>query len=167
MANADLVLLHQCHNQMELALVKSLLEGQGIAFVAQGEHSSSMLSGHMAMSVVATRVLVSGDDYEQAKALLEAIPSDDENPDTATVTVGDAVCPVHEREALTTCDRCGTFLCSGCGTLGSPPLCENCIELEAPAPRARGVMSSFVRRVSQVMGVAIVIGLILRLAGCA
>ena len=34
---ADLVLIHECTDQMELALIKSLLKGDGISYLAQGE----------------------------------------------------------------------------------------------------------------------------------
>ena len=131
-SDADLVFLYECGDQMELSLVKSLLESQAIAFVAQGEHHSTMMNGHFSTIAVSPRVLVAARDYEQAKALLESRPKLDGSAETDRAgTLDDALCPVHERQALATCERCGTFLCEGCGTLGQPPLCEDCLELES------------------------------------
>jgi len=44
----------------------------------------------------------------------------------------DGVCAVHEEPAVATCERCGAFLCAQCGSLGTPPLCEDCVERPSP-----------------------------------
>ena len=42
--------------------------------------------------------------------------------------LGSGVCAVHEKQAVAICARCGNFLCASCGSLGNPPLCEDCVE---------------------------------------
>ncbi len=122
----DLVLLMECSNGLEVASVKSLLESEGIAFVVQGEHHASLLGGTMMPTAIVPRVLVHGADLERAMALLEAPVGrvGAEGPELP------GVCPVHEQPARATCERCGTFLCEACQTLGNPPVCETCVELE-------------------------------------
>ncbi|MBX7116432.1 MAG: DUF2007 domain-containing protein [Myxococcaceae bacterium] len=132
-----LVLLHECADQMELALIKSLLDGEGISYVAQGEHHASLISGQQLMIAVKPRVLVAERDAEHAHALLSAVPRPEAE---ATLSVADALCPVHENPAIATCDRCGTFLCTACAALGNPPLCEDCL-----AHEARGVEQGEIR----------------------
>ncbi len=154
----DLVLLMECSNGLEVASVKSLLEGEGIAHVVQGEFHASLLGGTTMTTAITPRVLVHGVDLERAMALLEA-PVGRGGP-TGEV-LQDCVCPVHEQPARATCDRCGTFLCAACGTLGNPPLCEACVEVESKgvAPGSAGQ-----RRWRSVFGLAIPVGILVLVA---
>ncbi|PZR15529.1 MAG: hypothetical protein DI536_08755 [Archangium gephyra] len=128
----DLVLLMECANGIEAAHVRSLLTGEGIEHVVQGEHHSNLLGGTTLPAAILPRVLVHERDAERAKALLEAAP-------TLAGAEGDplegALCPVHEQWARATCGRCGTFLCASCQTLGEPPICEACVDAEKNPPR--------------------------------
>jgi hypothetical protein len=86
---------------------------------------------------VTPRVLVDANDLQRAASLLAARPKLTSDPETPTLA--DAVCPVHERAAIATCDRCGTFLCSSCDVLGAPPLCEDCVKREGAGPEQRRI----------------------------
>lgn len=86
---------------------------------------------------VTPRVLVDANDLERAVALLGARPN--LTSDSEATPLADAVCPVHERAAIATCDRCGTFLCSSCDVLGEPPLCEDCVTHEASGLKRNGL----------------------------
>jgi hypothetical protein len=127
---ADLTLLLETNDPIELAGIRSLLDGHEIAYVVQGEHHGAMVTGMFGNPVIMPRVLVAQRDLEKAQALLEA------DPDTGTEAQGaasleGAVCPVHEKQALATCGRCGSFLCADCKSLGQPPICEDCTAREA------------------------------------
>lgn len=140
MNEADLVLLRSCADNHEAALIRSLLESDGIDCVVQGEQHRSML-GIMG-AVIEVRVLVAERDREHANALLDAeglaVSEPDESGPRPLDDHSGAVCAVHEHKATSTCRRCGAFLCDRCQVLDhQKPLCESCEELASPAPEAR------------------------------
>jgi len=60
-----------------------------------------------------------------------------------------ATCPSHQRAAVATCARCGTFLCGECTELlGDAAYCASCVALVAPGfgpiPRALLAVSGLV-----------------------
>ena len=124
---ADLTLLRKCGDNAEAAIVRGMLEANGIECVVQGEQHRSMLGvvgGYIELNVLVSRL-----DFEKANALLgaEALkpePSAEGGPPD----LEGAVCAVHEAAAKTTCSRCGSFLCAQCEPFGDPALCESCDE---------------------------------------
>lgn len=122
---ADLTLLLETLDPVELAGVRGLLDGHEIRYVVQGELHASMLGGMMGNPAIVPRVLVAKRDLEAAQALLQATPEAETQPQPGAALEG-AACPVHLKDATATCGRCGTFLCADCKALGSPPLCEDC-----------------------------------------
>jgi hypothetical protein len=122
---ADLTLLLETTDPIELASVRSLLDGHGLKYVVQGELHSAMVGGLFGNPAIAPRVLVAQRDLEQATELLKAQPDTETDAQGAAELAGN-VCPVHLKDALTTCGRCGTFLCADCKALGQPALCEDC-----------------------------------------
>lgn len=54
----------------ELALIKSLLDGNHITYVVHGEHVSSLYPG---MSFVGSRVMVDATDHTRAEVLLSRL----------------------------------------------------------------------------------------------
>ncbi len=149
----DLVLLINCADGIEAAQVRSLLEGEGIPHVVQGEHHSNMLGGSAMLTPIDQRVLVHEHDLEKARALLAAKPQLD---GAGGVSIEGAVCPVHELPAKTTCARCGTFLCASCQTLGDPPVCETCVAAEKTVHKKR-----WHPEVALLIPLALIIGVIL------
>lgn len=141
MSEADLVLLRSCADNNEAALIRSLLEADGIDCVVQGEQHRSML-GIMG-AVIELRVLVAERDLEYANSLLDAEGLAASEPDeSGSHPVGEhsgAVCAVHEHKATSTCGRCGAYLCDRCQVRDrAAPLCESCDESLAKAPSATG-----------------------------
>ncbi len=134
-AQAELVLLIECGDAVETAAVKSLLDGAGIHYVVQGEQHASLLGGLAGNVVIMPRVLVSSDQLERAQALLAARPVLDRTAPDGQASLEDAVCPVHEQPAVAACSRCGSFLCARCGSLGAPPVCEDCLARAEPPLR--------------------------------
>lgn len=123
----ELVFLVECPEPLELASVRGLLEGEGIALVVQGEHHAALLGGPFGNPAVTPRVLVGAKDLERARALLAARPVLDGAQGDET----GGVCAVHEKASVAVCARCGAFLCSDCKVLGQPPVCESCVGIEA------------------------------------
>lgn len=128
------------------------------------------MPGFAGGSVIQRRVLVAQHDLERARAALAATPQ----PQTQTqgASLVDAVCPVHEKEAVSTCTRCGTFLCADCKALGDRPLCEQCgakdAEERAPARErfaARRRAFVLVYLVGPLL-FALAVSLLSRTAGC-
>ncbi len=66
------MLKHLTHAQDvgELALIKSLLDGNGIAYVIHGEHVSSLYPG---VACLVSRVLVQSSDHARAETLLSRL----------------------------------------------------------------------------------------------
>ncbi len=142
MSDGDLVLLFEADEQHELALVRSLLESEGIQYVVQGELHSAMIAGVMGNPAIKPRVLVLGSDLQKAQELLAASPIAEPPQADATASLEGALCPVHEKPATTTCKRCGTFLCAECKSAPGPAMCEDCAalddkELQAGSDRVR------------------------------
>jgi hypothetical protein len=127
---ADLTLLVELNDQVELAAIRSLLDGHDVAYVVQGEHHAAMVGSLLGNPVIVPRILVSNRDFEHAKALLDANPVIEPDNLTGAPLPEGALCPVHEKPALAACSRCGTFLCTDCKALGQPPLCEQCTAKE-------------------------------------
>jgi hypothetical protein len=117
----------------EAAQVLELLKAAGLHAVVQGEGQSSLWGNGQFM--IEQQLLVPSQEVEQARAFLEARPTLDRTEPTGA-SLGDAVCAVHEKQAVATCERCGNFLCADCGSLGTPPICESCVQVAEPA-RAR------------------------------
>ncbi len=119
------------HDEADLIAVRAALEAAGVSFVLQGEHHASLMPGFAGSFVIERKVLVARSDLDRARAALAATPQ----PTTEGSPLSDAVCPVHERQALSTCSRCGTFLCADCHALGDRAVCEECAGKEAEALR--------------------------------
>jgi|GEM_PF-4930294 hypothetical protein len=147
----DLVLLTECSSGLEVAHVKSLLTGEGIDFVVQGEHHANLLGGATMPTVITPRVLVHGVDLERAMAALEAPPQ-----------LGVRVCPVHEELSTGTCAACGTDLCAKCVVTANPVLCESCA-VPAASVSGRGWHSPWVLVVP--LGLIILVALLMQYLG--
>lgn len=143
---ADLKLLLETNDTVELATVRSLLDGHGIQYVVQGEHHSSMLGGasFMGNPAIVPRVLVAQRDLEQATSLLNAQP--DAKVEPAAAPLEGAECPVHLKPAIAACGRCGTFLCGECKALGNPPLCEDCDVSETFQRKPKEAQAGFYKK---------------------
>lgn len=126
----------------EAELVKAQLEGAGFhSMISGASRTSSALP--MMIGGLESEVMVPVDEYEAVRTYLtnskmlldETLPSG--------VIPDGAVCPVHEGPAVAICERCGTFLCAKCGSLGTPPLCEDCIgRPEESRPRPKWVTAT-------------------------
>ncbi len=124
----ELVLLTHA-GPMEANIARAALESAGIFSVLQGEHAAAIDTRIGQLEGVG--VLVRRADFERAREVLaEGTPVLD---GPGGPGIEGAVCAVHERQAKAPCDRCGAFLCEACGTLGNPPLCEDCVERESDA----------------------------------
>lgn len=122
----------------EAELIRSRLEGAGFhpALTGAAQHSSLM---PMLMEVE-SEVAVPEGEYADAEEFLTESRLKLEGTEASGEIVEGSVCPVHEKPAVAVCDRCGTFLCAGCGSLGSPPLCEECVmRHDVPRDRPRWV----------------------------
>ncbi|MBL8915085.1 MAG: DUF2007 domain-containing protein [Archangium sp.] len=111
------VVLIETTNAMELSMVKSLLDGEGVLYVVRAEHHHTMDHGLFGNPAYAPQVLVNRKDLERAKALLAAKP----------VTTVEGICTVHEKSSIAVCGQCEAHLCGECTfTRGPPVLCEDC-----------------------------------------
>ncbi|MCC6336206.1 MAG: hypothetical protein IT380_19740 [Myxococcales bacterium] len=110
------------------------LKAVGIDAVLQGAAQASLLG--VGQHLIEQLVLVPQEQLAQAKAFFDSKLVLDGTQPTGE-SLADAVCAVHEEPAVATCARCGNFLCAKCGSLGTPPLCEDCVERHEP-PVARG-----------------------------
>ena len=127
----------------EAELIRARLEGAGFhpAITGAAQHSSLM---PMLMEVE-SEVAVPEAEQEDAEEFLTESRLMLEGTEASGEIVEGSVCPVHEQAAVALCDRCGTFLCAKCGSLGKPPLCEDCVmRLDKPRERPRWV--TFVAR---------------------
>lgn len=146
-------------NLTEVELVRARLEGAGFH---PGVTGAAQVGGFFpGVTELNIEVGVPEAEFEQAGVyLLDSRLKLDETAPSGRIDEG-SVCPVHERPAVAVCERCGTFLCANCGSLGSPPLCEECvIRPEAPRPRPTWVL--FTARIWAVVwiGSAVIAGLI-------
>ena len=129
----DMVLLAECEDGLEAESIRGLLEAHGIAHVVHGDTRSAMGAYAVDLAGQHPVIFVAKGDLETATALLQAKPQLDSTESEPGANLLDGnVCPVHERPAVATCSRCGTFLCAGCGSLGAPPLCEDCLKVDEP-----------------------------------
>lgn len=129
-----LVKLMLAGSHVEAQLVKGLLETEGIPAVINGESRSTDMGTEAGFAEI--QVLVNEEQLEQARLLLAATPERAPNLKPGTVPDG-AVCAVHEQQATAICARCGNYLCSSCGPLGVPPLCDACTARAAPPTRTK------------------------------
>jgi hypothetical protein len=128
----------------EAELIRARLEGAGFhpAITGAAQHSSLM---PMLMEVE-SEVAVPESEHEDAEEFLSESRLKLEGTEASGEIVEGSVCPVHEQPAVAACDRCGTFLCAQCGSLGKPPLCEDCV-IRPDKPRDRPAWVTFVARV--------------------
>ncbi len=153
---------------MEANIVRAALESAGIFSVLQGEHGAALYPRSGLLESVG--VLVRRRDLDSANEVIaqgEPVLEGPGGPD-----IEGAICAVHERPAKAPCDRCGVFLCDACGTLGDPPLCEDCVAAESrsmPEPKWPWRMSRTTRIALQVVLVvwfaSMLIGAIVRALG--
>lgn len=126
------VVLIETTNAMELSMVKSLLDGEGVNYGVRAEHHHTMDHGLFGNPAYAPQVLVSRKDLERARALLAAKP----------VTSVEAICTVHEKPATMVCGQCDAQLCGECKvTRGPPILCEDCGN-GVPQHRTPGILGT-------------------------
>ena len=127
----------------EAELIRARLEGAGFhpSITGAAQHSSLM---PMLMEVE-SEVAVPEGEQEDAEEFLQESRLKLEGTEASGEIVEGSVCPVHEGPAVAVCDRCGTFLCAKCGSLGNPPLCEDCV-MRADKPRERPRWVTFVAR---------------------
>ncbi len=118
----------------EAELIRARLEGAGFhpALTGAAQHSSLMPM----LLEVESEVAVPEGEYADAEEFLTESRLQLEGTQASGEIVEGSVCPVHEKPAVAVCDRCGTFLCAQCGSLGSPPLCEECV-MRHDVPRER------------------------------
>ncbi len=118
----------------EAELIRARLEGAGFhpALTGAAQHSSLMPM----LLEVESEVAVPEGEFADAEEFLTESRLKLEGTEASGEIVEGSVCPVHEKPAVATCDRCGTFLCAQCGSLGSPPLCEECV-MRHDVPRER------------------------------
>lgn len=109
----------------ETELVRAQLEGAGFHPRVLGSPQASGLM--LIIGGFESEVAVPTEEFEAARTyLVDSKLVLDETVPSGVIPDG-AVCPVHELAAVAACERCGTFLCARCGSLGTPPLCEGCI----------------------------------------
>ena len=127
----------------EAELIRARLEGAGFhpAITGAAQHSSLM---PMLMEVE-SEVAVPESEQEDAEEFLTESRLKLEGTEASGEIIEGSVCPVHEQPAVALCDRCGTFLCAQCGSLGKPPLCEDCV-MRQDKPRERPPWVTFVAR---------------------
>ena len=127
----------------EAELIRARLESAGFhpTMTGAAQHSSLM---PMLMEVE-SEVAVPESEQESAEVFLQDSRLKLEGTEASGEIVEGSVCPVHELPAVAVCDRCGTFLCAKCGSLGNPPLCEECV-MRPDKPRARPRWVTFVAR---------------------
>lgn len=134
-------------NRSEAELVRARLEGAGFhPSVGGASQHSSLMPMVLDMDVLQIEVGVPHNEGADAeKFLLDSRIHLEGTASTGDVAAG-SICPVHEQPAVAACERCGTFLCASCGSLGSPPLCEDCL-IRPEKHRARPRWVTLVARV--------------------
>lgn len=139
----------------EAELIRSRLEGAGFhpALTGAAQHSSLMPM----LQELESEVAVPESEHERAQEFLSESRLKLDGTEASGEIVEGSLCPVHESPAVAACERCGTFLCAKCGSLGSPPLCEDCV-VRHDKPRSRPAWVTFVARIWFVVWVAPLIG---------
>lgn len=152
-------LLMECSDAVEASAVKSLLEQNDIEVTLQTENASAFMP-HL-QGVMPPRLLVQTRDLEKARAVLAAVPV------TQTEGTGfeGGVCAVHEQPAVAVCARCGSFLCTACGSLGEPPVCESCLEAEKLPPRNTSPARPQLFLLAGVIAIAVILAIALQAMG--
>lgn len=149
-----LELLQTVGDNQEASVLRSLLQAHGIRCVVQGEQHRSMLG--MLGPYVELRVLVEREELDRARRVIEeaeaAGPPAEDELEAAPGSLRGAVCPVHEQDATSTCERCGTFLCDACGDAS---VCEECEARAQPVDEKRVAK----RKVSAVVAFMLLFGL--------
>ncbi len=127
----------------EAELIRSRLEGAGFhpSLTGAAQHSSLMPM----LQELESEVAVPESEHERAQEFLSESRLQLDGTEASGEIVEGSLCPVHEAPAVAACDRCGTFLCAKCGSLGSPPLCEDCV-VRHEVPRGRPRWVTFVAR---------------------
>lgn len=132
---SDLEVLLRTTDPFEAESLRARLEAVGIGVVLHGGSQASLFGG--AQNIVEAQLLVPRAQLEEARAFLESKVVL-EGTAASGEALGEGVCAVHEKQAVAICSRCGNFLCEACGSLGSPPLCEDCVARpEEPVVRNR------------------------------
>lgn len=139
----------------EADLIRARLEGAGFhpELTGAAQHSSLMPM----LLELESEVAVPEAEYERAQDFLSESRLKLDGTEASGEIVEGTVCPVHEMQAVATCDRCGTFLCAKCGSLGTPPLCEDCV-VRHDVPRERPGWVTFVARLWFVFWVVPIFG---------
>ena len=130
-----LEILLRTNDPYEAEILRARLRAVGVEAVVHGGSQASLFGG--AQDIIEQQLLVPQEQLAQARAFLDSSAVLDQTEATGE-SLGDAVCAVHEQQAIATCSRCGNFLCEKCGSLGNPPLCEECVDRpEPPVERGR------------------------------
>ena len=159
---ADLEILCRTTDPFEAESLRARLKAVGIEAVLHGGSQASLFGG--AQNIIEAQLLVPHEQLAEAQAFLDSTAVLDGTAATGE-ELGDGVCAVHEKKAVAICARCGNFLCESCGSLGNPPLCEDCLERpEAPVVRS-GWAKTLARLYVGGYAVAIVTGLLAALSG--
>ena len=127
----------------EAELIRSRLEGAGFhpSLTGAAQHSSLMPM----LQELESEVAVPESEHERAQEFLSESRLQLDGTEASGEIVEGSLCPVHAAPAVAACNRCGTFLCAKCGSLGSPPLCEDCV-VRHQVPRGRPRGGTFVAR---------------------
>ncbi len=133
-APSSLVFFMECGDGVEAAAIKALLEEHGVPATVQGENAVSLMP-HL-QPIMAPRILVP----ESALARAHEVLASNQPKGTSGDPIEGGICAVHEQPAVAICSRCGSFLCTACGSLGDPPVCESCLEAEKLPQRNRSPM---------------------------
>jgi hypothetical protein len=138
----------------EAELVRTQLEAQGLhPFVQGGNHGSLVPT----QALIELRVLVPPAEFDRALRWLDGSKIVLDRATGSGESLEGCVCAVHEAAAVATCSRCGAFLCAQCGTLGDPPICEQCVRRPAE-PSARGQWAKHVVRAGLVVVAVLILG---------
>ena len=130
----NLVKLISAGSHPEAELIKGLLATQGIPCVINGESRATDMGTEAGFAEIV--LLVPEEAAAQARLLLAAQVVPEPALAPGEVPSG-AICPVHEAPAIRTCSRCGSYLCTRCGSSTVPPLCEACQDRLSEKPRSR------------------------------
>lgn len=151
--SSSLALLTTCADATEAGALQARLEVEGIPCVVQGAQHQSML-GNVFGSYIEVRVLVPAVALERAQTLVSAwqsadgVPSDGHLKVVESADERSARCAEHGAPSVTTCSRCGAFVCAACAAgTDEATLCLKCeerAEAEQPNRRARRQRRAYV-----------------------
>ncbi|MHB8874289.1 MAG: putative signal transducing protein [Myxococcaceae bacterium] len=153
---SELEVLCRTTDAFEAESLRARLQAVGIDVVLHGGSQASLFGG--AQNIIEQQLLVPAGQLAEAQAFLESTKVLDGTVASGE-DLGNGVCALHEKQAVAICSRCGNFLCESCGSLGTPPLCEECVERpEEPVVRnrwAKTVAQAYV--FSWVIGIAVLL----------